>query len=119
MCCVGAYRHYMEQPKVPIDEDWEILLPDADRDDTWEADDSQRKRFYVGKSAFEKRDPVSGRVTSLRIFSGRIRLLEPPRRFQVALTVRSPIRWDSFSASSPIETLSFFLNIIISFFLFL
>ena len=50
----------MEQPKVPIDEDWEILLPDADKGDAWEADDSQRKRFYVGNSAFEKRDPVTG-----------------------------------------------------------
>src|ERR1044072_3370799 len=94
----------MEHPKVPIDEAWEILLPDADKDNAWEADDSQRKRFYVGKSAFERRDPVTGRVTSLRIFSGRIRLQEPPRRFQVAPKVQSPIRWDSFSVSSPIET---------------
>ena len=50
----------MEHPKVPIDEDWEILLSDADRDDAWEADDYPKKRFYVGKSAFEKRDPVTG-----------------------------------------------------------
>src|ERR1044072_9588358 len=94
----------MVRPGVHVDEDWEIYLPDASEDDAWEADDSQKKRFYVGKSAFERRTPVSGGVTSLRIFSGRIRLQEPPRRFQVAPNVQSPIRWDSFSVSSLIET---------------
>ena len=94
----------MVRPGVHVDEDWEIYLPDSDKDDAWEADDYPKKRFYVGKSAFEKRDPVTGRVTSLRIFSGRIRLPEPPRRFQVAPNVQSPIRWDSFSVTSPTET---------------
>src|ERR1044072_4588117 len=94
----------MVQPEVPIDEDWEIYLPDASSDDAWEADDSQVKRFYVGQVAFEKRDPTTGRTISLRIFSGRIRLREPPRRFQVPQRTQSPIRWDSFSASSPMES---------------
>ena len=94
----------MVRPRVHVDEDWEIHLPDVNEDDAWEADDSQKKRFYVRKTAFEKRDPVTGRVTSFRIFSGRIRLQEPPMRFQAAPRVQSPICWDSFSASSPIET---------------
>ena len=94
----------MVRPGVHVDEDWEIHLPDDYEDDAWEADDSQRKRFYVRKTTFEKRDPVTGRVTSFRIFSGRIRLQDPPRRFQVAPTVRSPIHSDSFSVSSPIES---------------
>src|ERR1044072_5249884 len=94
----------MVRPGVHVDEDWEIHLPDVYEDDAWEADDSQKKRFYVEKTAFEKREPVTERVTSFRTFSGRIRLQEPPMRFQVAPKVQSPIRWDSFSASSPIET---------------
>ena len=93
----------MVRPGVEVDEDWEILLSDAAEDDAWEADDSQRKRHYVGKCVFEKRDPVTGRETSLRIFSGRIRMPEPPRRFQ-APTVQSPIRWDSLLVTSPSET---------------
>src|ERR1044072_5824898 len=92
----------MVRPGVHVDEDWEIHLPDIYEDDAWEADDSQKKRFYVGKCAFEKRDPVTGRVTSFRIFSGRIRWQEPPMRFQVA--PRSPIRWDFLSVTSPSES---------------
>ena len=39
---------------VEVDEDWEIHLHDIYEDDAWEADDSQEKRYYVGKCAFEK-----------------------------------------------------------------
>ena len=92
----------MVRPGVHVDEDWEIHLPDVCEDDACEADDSQKKRFYVEKCAFERRDPVTGRFTSFCIFSGRIRLPEQPIRFQAA--PRSPIRWDSFSVTSPSET---------------
>ena len=94
----------MVQLEVPIDENWEICLPDASSDDAWEADDSQIKRFYVGQVAFEKRDPNTGRTLSLRIFSGRIRLREAQRRFQPPQRSLSHIRWDSYSASSPMES---------------
>ena len=92
----------MVLPEVPIDEDWEIYLTDASSDKAWEADDFKVKRFYVGRVAFEKRDPITGRTLSLRIFNGRIRMREPPSRFQIPPRTQSPIRWDSFSASSPI-----------------
>ena len=92
----------MVRPGVHVDEDWEIHLPDVYEDDAWEADDSQKKRFYVGKCAFERRDPVTGRDTSFRIFSGRIRLPEQPLRFQAA--PRAPIRDNSFSVTSPSES---------------
>src|ERR1044072_9445122 len=92
----------MVRPRVHVDEDWEIYLPDAYEDDAWEADDSQKKRYYVGKCAFERRDPVTGHDISLCIFSGRTRLPEQPARFQA--TPRSPIRWDSFSVTSPSES---------------
>src|ERR1044072_5601388 len=91
----------MVRPGVEVDEDWEILLSDAAEDDAWEADDSKRKRYYVGKCAFEKRDPVTGRETSFRIFSGRIGLPKQPVRFRAA--PRSPIRVDSFAVTSPSE----------------
>ena len=94
----------MVRPRVHVDEDWEIYLPDAYEDDAWEADDSQKKRYYVGKTAFEKRDRITGRVTSFRIFSGRIRLPEQPIRFHVVPDVQSPIRWDSLSVTSPSES---------------
>ena len=71
----------MARPGVHVDEDWEIHLLDIYEDDAWEADDSQKKRFYVEKCAFERRDPVTGRDTSLRISSGRIRLPKPPTRY--------------------------------------
>src|ERR1044072_7710822 len=89
---------------VEVDEDWEIHLHDEYEDDAWEADDSQKKRYYVGKTAFEKRDRITGRVTSFRIFSGRIRLPEQPIRFHVVPDVQSPIRWDSLSVTSPSES---------------
>src|ERR1044072_3872466 len=94
----------MAQPEVPIDEDWEIYLTDASSDEAWEADDFQVKRFYVGRVSFEKIDPITGRTLSLRIFNGRIRMREPPSRFRIPLRTQSPIRWDSFSASSPMES---------------
>src|ERR1044072_4234205 len=87
---------------VVVDEYGKIHLHDDYEDDAWEADDSQKKRYYVEKCAFEKRDPVTGRDTSFRIFSGRIRLPEQPVRFRAA--PRSPIRVDSFSVTSPSET---------------
>src|ERR1044072_8790140 len=87
----------MVRPGVVVDEDWEIHLHDEYEDDTWEADESRKKRYYVGRCAFEKRDPVTGRDTSFRIFSGRIRLPEQPARFRP----RSPIRVESFSVTSP------------------
>ena len=87
----------MVRPGVVVDEDWEIHLHDEYEDDAWEADDSRKKRYYVGRCAFEKRDPVTGRDTSFRIFSGRIRLPEQPARFRP----RSPIRVESFSVTSP------------------
>src|ERR1044072_9066868 len=89
----------MVRPGVVVDEDWEIHLHDEHEDDAWEADDSRKKRYYVGRCAFEKRDPATGRDTSFRIFSGRIRLPEQPARFRA----RSPIRVDSFSVTSPSE----------------
>src|ERR1044072_6265161 len=94
----------MVQSEVPIDEDWEIYLTDASSDEAWEANDFQVKRFYVGQVAFEKRDPITGRTLSLRIFSGRIRMREPPSRFRVPPRTQSPIRWDTFEASSPMES---------------
>src|ERR1044072_2175441 len=94
----------MVRPGVEVDEDWEILLVDAMEDDAWEADDSQRKRYYVGKCAFEKRDPNTGRLTSLRLFSRRLRMPDPLVRFQVGPRAQSPIRWDSFSGLSPTES---------------
>ena len=66
----------MVRPGVHVDEDWEIHLHDEHEDDAWEADDSRKKRFYVGRCAFEKRDPVTGRDTFFRIFSGRMRMPE-------------------------------------------
>src|ERR1044072_5917776 len=89
----------MVRPGVVVDEDWEIHLHDEHEDDAWEADDSRKKRYYVGRCAFEKRDPVAGRDTSFRIFRGRIRLPEQPAR----LRARSPIHEDSFSVTSPSE----------------
>src|ERR1044072_6035799 len=94
----------MVRPGVEVDEDWEILPVDAAEDDAWEADDSQRRRYYVGKGAFEMPDPNTGRLTSLRLFSGRLRMTEPPLRFQVGPRAQSPIRWDSFSGLSPLES---------------
>src|ERR1044072_6186714 len=91
----------MVRPGVEVDEDWEIHLHDEYEDDAWEADDSREKRYCVGRCGFEKRDPVTGRYASFRIFSGRIRLPEQPVRFRVA--PRSPIREDSFSVTSPLE----------------
>src|ERR1044072_229631 len=91
----------MVRPGVEVDEDWEIHLHDEYEDDAWEADDSQKKRYYVGRCAFEERDPVTGRDTSFRIFSGRIRLPEKPVRFRAA--PRSPIRAEYFSVTSPSE----------------
>src|ERR1044072_4115148 len=91
----------MVRPRVEVDEDWEIHLYDEYEDDAWEADDSRKKRYYVGRCAFEKRDTVTGRDTSYRIFSGRLRLPEQPVRFRAA--PRSPIREDSFSVTSPSE----------------
>src|ERR1044072_5030174 len=91
----------MVRPGVEVDEDWEIHLHDEYEDDAWEADDSRKKRYYVGRCAFEERDPVTGRNTSFRIFSGRIRLPEKPVRFRAA--PRSPIRVVSFSVTSPSE----------------
>src|ERR1044072_4977492 len=92
----------MVRPGVVVNEDWEIHLHDEYEDDAWEADDSRKKRYYVGRCAFEKRDPVTGRDTSFRIFSGRIRLPEQPVRFRAA--PRSPIREDFFSVTSPSES---------------
>ena len=86
-----------------MDEDWEILLLDAAEDDACEVDDSQKRRFYVGTCAFEKRDPITKRRTSLRIFSGRLRMAAPPLRFQVGPRAQSPIRWDPPSESDPSE----------------
>src|ERR1044072_3269914 len=94
----------MVRPGVEVDEDCEILPVDAMEDDAWEADDSQKRRYYVGKCASEKRDPNTGRLTSLRLFSGRLRMPEPPLRFQIAPRAQSPIRWDSFSGLSPTES---------------
>src|ERR1044072_8797042 len=94
----------MVRPGGHLDEDWEILLPDAVEDDAWEVDDSQKRRIYVGACAFEKRDPITERRISFRIFSGRLRMPTPPVRFQVGPRVRSPIRWDSFSGLSPTES---------------
>src|ERR1044072_2041049 len=91
----------MVRPGVVVDEDREIHLHDKYEDDAWEADDSRKKRYYVGRCAFEKRDPVTGRDTSFRIFNGRIGLPEQPVRFRAA--PRSPIREDSFSVTSPSE----------------
>src|ERR1044072_1103837 len=91
----------MVRPGVVVDEDWEIHLYDEFEDDAWEADDYRKKRYYVGRCAFEKRDPVTGRDTSFRIFNGRIRLPEQPARFRAA--PRSHIREDSFSVTSPSE----------------
>src|ERR1044072_1772087 len=87
----------MVRPGVVVDEDWEIHLHDEHEDDAWEADDSRKKRYYVGRCAFEKRDPATGRYTCFRIFSGRIRLPEQPARFRA----RSPVRVESFSVTSP------------------
>src|ERR1044072_4058681 len=87
----------MVRPRVHVDEYWKIHLFSENEEDAWEADDSRKKRFYVGMCAFEKRDPETGRDTSLRLFSGRIRLpgqLARPR-------VRSPRRVESFSETSP------------------
>src|ERR1044072_9184329 len=95
----------MVRPGVVVEEDWEINLHDEYEDDAWEADDSRKKRYYVGRCAFEKRDPVTGRDTSFRIFSGRIRLPEQPVRFRAA--PRAPIRVDSFSVTSPSEVESY------------
>src|ERR1044072_8242905 len=89
----------MVRPGVVVDEDWEIHLHDEYEDDAWEADDSRKKRYYVGRCAFEKRDPATGRDTSFRIFSGRIRLPEQPARFRP----RSPVRVESFSVTLPSE----------------
>src|ERR1044072_8111820 len=94
----------MVRPGVHLDEDWEILLLDAVEDDAWEVDGSQRRRIYVGTCAFEKRDPVTERRISFRIFRGRLRMPTPPVRFQVGPRVQSPIRWDSFSGLSPTES---------------
>src|ERR1044072_954055 len=94
----------MVRPGVHLDEDWEILLLDAAEDDVWEVDDSQKRRIYVGTCAFEKRDPITERRISFRIFSGRLRMPTPPVRFQVEPGVQSPIRWDSFSGLSPTES---------------
>src|ERR1044072_98973 len=94
----------MVRPGVEVDEDCEILPVDAMEDDAWEADDSQKRRYYVGKFAFEKRDPNTGRLTSLRLFSGRLRMPDPPVRFLVGPKAQSPIRWDSFSGLSPTES---------------
>ena len=86
-----------------MDEDWEIHLYDQDKDDAWEVDSSQNKRYYVGSCGFEKLDPVTGRRTSLRIFCGRIRMLMLSPRFQANPRVQSPIRWDSPMESDPSE----------------
>src|ERR1044072_1123213 len=94
----------MVRPGVHLDEDWEILLLDAAEDDAWEVDDSQKRRIYVGTCAFEKRDPITERRISFRIFSGRLRMPTPPVRFQVGPRVQSLIRWDSFSGLSPTES---------------
>src|ERR1044072_2355617 len=93
----------MVRPGFHVDEDWEILLLDQARDDASEVDDSQKRRFYVGTCAFEKRDTITERRTSLRIFSGRIRMPAPPPRFQVEPRVQSPIRWDPPVESDPSE----------------
>src|ERR1044072_6288247 len=97
----------MVRPGFHVDEDWEILLLDQARDDASEVDDSQKRRFYVGTCAFEKRDTITERRTSLRIFSGRIRMPAPPPRFQAEPRVQSPIRWDpsvdSFDPSEEAE----------------
>src|ERR1044072_4743138 len=87
----------MVRPGVHVDEDWEIHLFNENEEDAWEADGSRKKRYYVGRCAFEKRDPVTGGDTSFRIFSGRIRLPEQPARFRA----RSPVRENSFSVTSP------------------
>src|ERR1044072_9000354 len=89
----------MVRPGVHLDEDWEIHLFNENEEDAWEADDSRKKRFYVGRCAFEKREPATERDTSLRLFSGRIRLPELPVRPRV----RSPRRVESFSVPSPSE----------------
>ena len=94
----------MVRPGVHLDEDWEILLLDAAEDDAWEVDDSQKRRIYVGTCAFEKRDPITERRISFRIFSGRLRMPTPPVSFQFGPRVQSPIRWDSFSGLSPTES---------------
>ena len=84
-----------------MDEDWEIYLPDANKEDAWEVDDSGTRRFYVGQEAFEKRDPVTGRQLSLRIFSGRIRMREPPSNLRVVPRKEiSPIQWDDTTSTS-------------------
>src|ERR1044072_8208439 len=93
----------MVRPGFHVDEDWEIRLLDEAMDDAWEVDDSQQRRFYVGTCAFEKRDPITERRTSLRIFSGRIRMPAPPPRFQAEPRVQSPIRWDPPVESDPSE----------------
>src|ERR1044072_6312810 len=93
----------MVRPGFHVDEDWEILLLDQARDDAWEVDDSQKMRFYIGTCAFEKRDTVTERRTSLRIFSGRIRMPAPPPRFQAEPRVQSPIRWAPLVESDPSE----------------
>src|ERR1044072_9179569 len=93
----------MVRPGFHVDEDWEILLLDEARDDTWEVDDSQKRRFYVGTCAFKKRDTITERRTSLRIFSRRIRMPAPPPRFQVEPRDQSPIRWDPPVESVPSE----------------
>ena len=93
----------MVRPGFHVDEDWEILLLDQARDDAWEVDDSQKRRFYIGTCAFEKQDTITERRTSLSIFSGRIRMPAPPPRFQAEPRVQSPIRWDPPVESDPSE----------------
>src|ERR1044072_3264272 len=91
----------MVRPGVHVDEDWEIYLSDASEEDAWEGDDSGIRRFYVGQVAVERRDPITGRQLSLRIFSGRVRMREPPRSLrEVPRRETSPMRCDDTSSSS-------------------
>src|ERR1044072_7636871 len=91
----------MVRPGVHVDEDWEIYLPDAIEEDAWEADDSGIRCLYVGQVAVERRDHVTGRQLSLRIFSGRVRMREPPRSLrEVPKKETSPMECEDTSTSS-------------------
>ena len=93
----------MVRPGFRVDEDWKIHLYDQAKDDAWEVDGSQERRVYVGPCGFDKLDPDTERRTSLRIFSGRIRVPTAPPRFQAEPRVQSPIRWDPPVESDPSE----------------
>ena len=73
---------------------WEVILPDVDEDASWEMDQNQVRRVYVGPVLIEEKDP-EGRILESHLYCMRLHMPYGPQCFQTPpLEVEHPIETD-------------------------